>query len=68
MEVTQGSLVIVGSNTPDMKVYFNGTQIEGVKDLTLNWDPVSPRVTLTLNETSQVQELKQSGISVRRAA
>jgi hypothetical protein len=68
MEVVQSSFVIVGANTPEMKVFFNGSEVTGVQDLKIDWDIKSPKVTLTLSETQQVQELKQSGISVRRSA
>jgi hypothetical protein len=68
MEVIKGSLVIIGANTPEMKVYFDGAEVTGVADLKIDWDAKSPKVTLTLNETTMVQEMKASGIQVRRAA
>ena len=68
MEIVQSSFVIVGANTPQMKVYFNGVEVEGVQDLKMDWDIKTPKVTLTLSETNMVQDMKAAGIGVRRAA
>ena len=68
MNTVQSDFVIIGANTPDMQVFFKGQQVAGVQDLKIDWDFKAPKVTLTLAETTQVQEMKASGISVRRAA
>lgn len=68
MEATQASLVIVGANTADCRVYFNGVQVDGVKSISVSNDSDTHRVTLRINETPQVAELKAAGIMVRREA
>lgn len=68
MQTVAASFVILNANTPDMKVFFNGEEVAGVQDLKMDWDAKSPKVTITLAETSLVQEMKANGIAVRRAA
>ena len=68
MEVAKSNLVIVGANTNECKVYWNGVVIEGLKGLTVNNDEDTTKVIMTLAETPQVSELKSAGIIVRREA
>lgn len=68
MSIVQSALVIVGANTSEMQVFFNGAEVSGVQDLKIDWDSKAPKVTITLSETDLVQEMKSNGISVRRAA
>lgn len=68
MQATQGSLVIVGANTADCQVYFNGVAVDGVIGVQVNHDAETRRVVLEINETPQVAELKAAGIVVRREA
>lgn len=68
METVQSNFVIVGANTPDMKVFFNGEEVTGVADLKIDWDIANPVVILTLNEAPLVSEMKANGIQVRRTA
>lgn len=67
MQDIRASFVIVNANTPEMKAFFNGVEITGIQDLKMDWDTKSPKVSITLDETDLVQEMKASGISVRRA-
>jgi len=67
MQDIKASLVILNANTPDMKAFFNGVEITGIQDLKMDWDAKSPKVSITLNETDLVQEMKANGINVRRA-
>lgn len=66
MQNIKASLVILNANTPEMKAFFNGVEIAGIQDLKMDWDAKSPKVSITLNETDLVQEMKNSGINVRR--
>lgn len=68
MQVAQGSLVIVGANTADCQVYFNGAPVEGVTGVNVAHDADTHRVVLEISETPQVAELKAAGIVVRRQA
>jgi len=68
MEIMQSNFVIVGANTSEMKLYFNGELVEGVQDLKIDWDKTAPKVTVTLTETELVSAMKQNNIQVRRTA
>jgi hypothetical protein len=35
MNISQGSLVIVGANTPDVKVFWNGQEVPGIVGITI---------------------------------
>lgn len=68
MKLVRGSLVIVGANTPNCEVYFNGTQIPGLLDLNINWDDNSSftklKVIAGLDSTLK-EELELANIIVR---
>ena len=68
MQTAKGRIVIIDPNTPDMKVMFDGVEVQGVQDLKIDWDKAAPKMTLTLFETEQVAALKSIGINVRRQA
>lgn len=48
MNISQGSLVIVGANTPDCKVFWNGQEVLGVTSLRIDMDTDEQRVALKL--------------------
>lgn len=66
MEVTQTSLVITGANTTDMKVYWNGAEVSGLKYVQVTNDMKTPKVILTVAEDPTLAELQSAGIQIRR--
>jgi len=66
MNTTQGSLVIVGANTTEPKVFFNGAEVESVSGISVVNDTERQRVMLTVPEPHQ--ELIDAGIVIKRGA
>lgn len=66
MQTTQGSLVIVGANTPGCKVFWNGQEVPNVVALTTVYDEDDHRVVLKVKEDAVLAEMKAAGIDVRR--
>lgn len=64
MNTTQGSLVIVGANTTTPQVFFNGTQVEGVKTVTVANNATVQRVVIGMDEP--LQSLVDAGITIKR--
>lgn len=64
MQTTQGSLVVVGANTPEPKVFWNGQEIEGITGITVTNTGETQRVVLRLPEP--LQELVDAGIIIKR--
>ena len=67
METTQGSLVIVGANTQDCKVFWNGNPIPNV-GVTVDNDSDSNRVVLKVVEDPVLAEMAAAGVVIRRVA
>lgn len=65
MNISQGSLVIVGANTPDCKVFWNGQVITQV-GVVVNNDSVGTRVVLKVLEDPLLAEMQAAGITIRR--
>jgi hypothetical protein len=65
METTQGSLVIVGANTPECKVFWNGQEVENVGVNVAN-DVMGSRVVIKVKEDPILAEMQAAGITVRR--
>jgi hypothetical protein len=66
MNITQSSLVIVGANTPDVKVFWNGQEVPGIVGITIDHDAAMRRVTLKFKEDPQLAEMQEAGITIRR--
>lgn len=67
MNITQSSLVIVGANTPDRKVFWNGQEVSGISELNVSNDAERQRVVITVAEDPLLAEMKAAGIIIRRA-
>lgn len=67
MQTTQGSLVIVGANTPECKVFWNGQELPGVVALNTVFDEDDHRVVIKVNEDPVLAEMKAAGIKIVRA-
>ena len=61
MNISQGSLVIVGANTADAKVYWNGQEVPqiGIK-------VAAGVVTLIVKEDPTLADMQAAGIIIRR--
>lgn len=66
MNITQSSLVIVGANTPECKVFWNGREVPGVKALNTIFDDDDHRVVIKVAEDPVLAEMKAAGIEIRR--
>ncbi len=66
MNITQSSLVIVGANTPDRKVFWNGQEVSGISELNVSNDAERQRVVITVAEDPLLAEMKAAGITIRR--
>lgn len=67
MNITQSSLVIVGANTPDRKVFWNGQEVSGISEINVSNDAERQRVVITVAEDPLLAEMKAAGITIRRA-
>lgn len=67
MNITQSSLVIVGANTPDRKIFWNGQEVSGISEINVSNDAERQRVVITVAEDPLLAEMKAAGITIRRA-
>jgi len=66
MQISQGSLVIVGANTPQAQVFWNGVQVPFVKEFKLDWEADEQRVKLKVTADDAVHaELRAAGVNVK---
>lgn len=64
MNTAQGSLVLVGMNTDQPQIFFNGQAVEGVHSIQVVNNTTKRQVVLTLDEP--LQELVDAGITIKR--
>lgn len=62
----QGSLTMIGLNTANPSVYFNGEQVPGVLSINVVNNQDIRQVVLKLEEDPMVIGLQQAGITIRR--
>ena len=63
---TQGSLVMVGLNTRDPQIFWNGVLVSGVTDISIDNDTENIRVVFRVKEGTPVTELKNAGIIIKK--
>jgi hypothetical protein len=66
MNISQGSLVMVGLNTTEPKVFWNGQEVPGIVGITASNTSASPRVVLNVAEDPLLAEMQAAGIIIRR--
>lgn len=68
MQIVQGSLVIVGVNTVNPQVLFNGSQVQGVTGIFIDWDSSEQRVKLTVSgvDYDTYNKLALEGVIVKK--
>ena len=64
----QGSLVMVGLNTPSPQVFLNGTLIEGITSIKVVNTPEAKSVVLGFHEDPQITALRAAGVTVKLEA
>lgn len=67
MQTTQGSLVIIGANTAEPQVFWNGVPVQGVVGIHIDNERVKQQrtVTLRLKEDPAIVEMRAAGINIR---
>lgn len=66
MNIGQGNLVVVGANTKDQQVYWNGAKVEGIVGLSIDNNEKRQRVVVTVKDDPVLAEMAAAGIKVRR--
>ena len=64
MQTTQGSLVIVGANTAERKVFWNGKEVQCL-GVSVSFDN---KVVVKVEEDPLLAEMQAAGIVIRRIA
>lgn len=65
---TQGSLVFIGLNTTAPKMFFNGAEVAGLRDVRVNWDIEDPHVKVKVAagiDPALKAELQAAGLIVK---
>lgn len=57
---------MIGLNTDTPKVFWNGAEIQGIKNISVANNALGQRVTLTFDEDQQLAEMQAAGITIRR--
>lgn len=65
MNITQSSLVMVGLNTTEPKVFWNGQEVPGIVGITASNTGTTPRVVLNIAEDPLLAEMQAAGIIIR---
>jgi hypothetical protein len=64
MITTQGSLVIIGANTPERQVFWNGAEVKNL-GISVSFDNI---VTIKIAEDPILTEMKNAGIRIVKVA
>jgi hypothetical protein len=62
MNITQSSLVIIGANTPECKVFWNGQEVQSL-GVSVSFDN---KVTIKIAEDPILAEMTAAGIRIAR--
>jgi hypothetical protein len=68
MIAAQGSLTMIGINTPTPQVFWNGAVVPGVTEIKVDWEHDERRVKLKITGTDDAlyMELVTAGITVKK--
>ena len=68
MITAQGSLMMLGLNTDEPKVFFNGVAVQGITEINVNWEHDEQRVKLRVNgdDDTMYMQLTEAGITVKK--
>lgn len=66
MQTAQGSLVLVGVNSPTAKVFWNGAEVPFVTDIRADWETDEQRIKLKVSADDAIHaELRANGVTVK---
>jgi hypothetical protein len=67
-QIAQGSLTMIGLNTPTPQVFWNGKLVEGIVSIRTDWESDEQRVTLKVNGTDDATyiALATAGVRIRK--
>lgn len=67
MNVVQGSLVLIGVNTPTPIVLFNGEKVPGITGIRVDWEADEQRVKLKVAGDSPLYTaLLSAGVHIKK--
>ena len=67
MITAQGNLTIIGANTPELKVFWNGKLVPNVVELKTEWEKDEHRVKLRVTgDDPMFGELAIAGIHIKK--
>lgn len=68
IQAVMGNLTIIGINTPNLKVFWNGVEVPGILTVDINWDADDHRVKLRVNgdADSLYLEMATEGIVIKK--
>ena len=66
MQITQTSLTMIGLNTNEPQVFWNGLKVDGIVGIAVDNDADSKRVVLKFNEDPMLAEMQAAGITIKR--
>ena len=66
MQSAQGSLVIIGANTPNCQVFWNGQPVVNT-GVSIESNPTVQRVILKVQEDPILSEMAANGIIIKRS-
>lgn len=63
-----GNLTIIGINTQNLKVFWNGVEVPGILTVDVNWDADDHRVKLRVNGNtdSLYLEMASEGVVIKK--
>lgn len=66
MQSAQGSLVMIGLNTPTKQVFWNGVEVQNITEIKTDWESDEQRVKLKVSALLPIHdELRAAGVTVK---
>jgi len=66
MEAVKGNLTMVGLNTLDPKVFWNGGQLLNIIDIHTSWDSEEPKISIRVSADSDTASIMRlAGIKIK---
>jgi hypothetical protein len=68
VNTAQGSLVMLGLNTPTPQVFWNGALVDGIVGINVVNNGAKQSVVLKIPDSEQIASMQDAGITIRREA
>lgn len=71
MQEVQGSLTMIGLNTPTPQIFWNGRLVLGITRIVVDWEGDDQRIKLTVRKSADISlynELTAGGILVKQGS